>query len=146
VSGATIALLLIGMGSPIRLGHTWSLTPGSRGGSLVSPSTQRFYGGHSVAQTNRHKKDIFEIGKVATYKRELDAALGTRGMLQFILEQPLTKELLMIQNPMATQDQLDDTFQTIMQERHDKLYLACHRRASDICRCSVARPPSVPGP
>jgi hypothetical protein len=82
-----------------------------------------------VAQTNRHKKDIFEIGKVATYKRELDAALGTRGMLQFILEQPLTKELLMIQNPMATQDQLDDTFQTIMQERHDKLYLACHRHA-----------------
>jgi hypothetical protein len=32
------------------------------------------------------KNDIFEIGKVATYKRELNAALATRGMLRFIVE------------------------------------------------------------
>jgi hypothetical protein len=70
------------------------------------------------------KNDIFEIGKVATFKRELNAALSTRRMLRYIQEQPLTKEALMIQNPMATQYQIDDTFASAQQARHDKLTLA----------------------
>jgi hypothetical protein len=36
----------------------------------------------------------------------------------------------MIQNPMASQDQLDDTFQSIQQLRHDKLYLAAQNLPS----------------
>jgi hypothetical protein len=68
------------------------------------------------------KNDIFEIGKMATFKRELNAALSTRGMLRYIQEQPLTKQPLT--NPIATQDQIDDTFATAQQARHDKLTLA----------------------
>ena len=70
------------------------------------------------------KNDIFEIGKVATFKRELNAALSTRGMLRYIQEMPLTKELLEIQNPHATQDQILDTLAATQQARHDKLLLA----------------------
>jgi hypothetical protein len=45
-------------------------------------------------------------------------------MLRYIQEMPLTKELLEIQNPLATQDQIIDTLAATQQARHDKLILA----------------------
>ena len=125
VSGATIALLLIGsIGTRVVTNMAaevgYSYRPARNDSTVVT---------HWPKPIDT-KNDIFEIGKVATFKRELDAALGTRGMLQFIQEQPLTMELLTIQNPMASQDQLEDTFHAIQKDRHDKLYLAAQNLPS----------------
>ena len=92
VSGATIALLLIGIiGTRVVTNMAaevgFSYRPARNDSTVVTPWPKPI----------DTKNDIFEIGKVSTFKRELDAALGTRGMLQFIQEQPLTIEMLTIQ-------------------------------------------------
>lgn len=47
------------------------------------------------------KSDIFQPGKASTFRRQLNAALATRGLLQAIEEQPITYQDVANANPNA---------------------------------------------
>ena len=70
------------------------------------------------------KDDIFVINKPDSFRQQLRAALRTRGMLHHIEEQELTYDALYAANPMANEQQLQDTLSATQQERQRQLELA----------------------
>ena len=76
------------------------------------------------------KNDIFLPGKVSTYKREMNAALATRGLLDHLINRPATMQEIATANPLAAGEEVQDMYVMLTSARLTAFRAAAPRLAT----------------